>query len=219
MRKKAQFEQAVQFRKRGFTYVEIAKIVGVSKSTVSLWFSRETWSSSISQSNKKRASKENSKRISLLNKARSNQNKKLYVEAKRSAMTEYKHYMHNPLFVAGIMLYMGAGDIQDPHKIRISSHDSNVHRIFHTFAEEFLGVSRENIRFWVLLYPYMSPNKCLQKWSKSLKLPLTQFHKHQISKISSNTSVLHDGVGNTIIGSTVLKHKLLTWIECVQKEL
>src|SRR3989338_6363392 len=160
IRKKAQFEQAKELRKRGFTYVEIGKIVDVLISTVFLWFSRETWSKSITEDNQKRAAKENKKRISLLNKARGNQYKKLYTEAERSAVTEFKHYKNNPLFIAGLMLYVGEGDNTDNHLIRIANAKIDVHRIFIKFAKEYLGVPREKIRFWVLLYPDLVPQKC-----------------------------------------------------------
>jgi hypothetical protein len=214
--KKVQFEQATQLRKRGFTYAEISKIVDVSKSTISLWFSRETWSQSITSDNKKRAAKDNKKRISLLNRARSNQNTKLYTEAERSAVTEYKHYKNNPLFMAGLMLYLGNGDTSEARPIRISSTNMNIHRIFIRFAMEFLGVSREMVHFWLLLHPNASKVKVSQTWSKGIRIPLSQFYRHQIVK-SGNT--LHDGAGNTIIGSVVLKKKLLKWIDLASKEL
>lgn len=219
IRKSAQFEHAKELRRRGFTYVEIAKIVDVSISTISLWFSRETWSQSITESNKKRSAKENSKRISLLNTARGNQYKKLYAEAERSAVTEFKHYKSNPLFIAGLMLYIGEGDNSDNHLIRIANAKVDVHRIFIKFAREYLGVSREKIRFWVLLYPDLDPQKCSQYWSKNLKLPISQFHKYQVIEGRSTKRTLHDGVGNTIIGGTVLKKKLLKWIALASKEL
>ena len=44
MYKQAAYEQAVAFRKRGFTYSEIAKICNVSKGTVSNWLRHETFS-------------------------------------------------------------------------------------------------------------------------------------------------------------------------------
>lgn len=214
--KKVQFEQATQLRKRGFTYAEISKIVDVSKSTISLWFSRETWSKSITSDNQKRAVKDNKKRISLLNRARSNQNTKLYIEAERSAVTEYKHYKNNPLFMAGLMLYLGNGDTSDARPIRISSTNMNIHRIFITFAVDFLGVSREKVRFWLLLNSDVSPEKVYRVWSKAIGISLSQFYKYQIVKPKST---LHDGAGNTIIGSVVLKKKLLKWIDLASKEL
>ena len=219
IRKSVQFEQAGNLRKRGFTYEEIAKIVGVSKSTVSKWLSGETWSETIRETNKKRASRDNSKRISLLNKARGNQYKKLYAEAERSAMTEFKHYKTNTLFIAGLMLYAGQGDLVDMHNVRITGARKDIHRIFITFATEYLGVPREKVRFWLLLYPAMHPEKCSRTWSKTIHIPLSQFHKYQVVQTIRVKQTLHDGVGNTIIGDTVLKKKLMKWIELILKEL
>lgn len=219
IRKSAQYELAQQLRKRGFTYREIAKIAEVSVSTVSVWFSRETWSQAITEDNQKRAARENRKRISLLNKARSNQYKKLYAEAERSAVIEYKHYKNSPLFIAGLMLYIGEGDNSDNHLTRIANARPDVHRIFIKFVEAYLGVPREKIRFWLLLYPDLSPQKCSRYWAGTLKLPISQFHKYQVIEGRSKKRTLHYGVGNTIIGGTVLKKKLLKWIDLASKEL
>ena len=219
IRKSAQFTHAKELRTRGFTYEEIAKIVDVSKSTISSWLSHETWSISIKEDNAKRAAKENKKRISLLNKARGNQYKKLYAEAERSAVTEFKHYKQNPLFIAGLMLYVGEGDNSEGRLIRIANSKMEVHSIFIAFAKEFLGVPREKLRFWVLLYPDLNPEKCSRAWSKTTHIPLSQFHKYQVIQGKSMKRTLHYGVGNTIIGGTVLKKKLMKWIELALKEL
>ncbi len=219
IRKSAQYDQAIQLRRRGFTYVEIAKIVDVSKSTISLWLSRETWSQKVTEENARRSAKENSKRISLLNTVRGNQYKKLYAEAERSAITEYKHYKANPLFVAGLALYAGMGDLDVSHPIRLTTSRKDVQLLFIKFTHEYLGVPREKIRFWLLLYPAHKPLVCTRAWSKAVRLPVSQFHRYQIIENKKKTNTLHDGVGNTIIGGTVLKKKLMKWVELVQKEL
>jgi transcriptional regulator with XRE-family HTH domain len=219
MSKKAEKEQAMALRKRGFSYKEIARYTNVSVSTVSLWFKDTAWSKEIAHANQKRAARENSKRISLLNKARTNQFTKLYGEAERSAITEYKHYKHNPLFIAGIMLYFAQGGMRDERLIRLSNANPEIHRIFIAFLTEFLGVPREKVRFWLLLYPTHNPERVSKVWAKKLRLPLSQFHKYQVIERSNAKRVLQYGVGNTIIGSAVLKRKLATWVEIAIKEL
>jgi len=219
IRKSSEWAQVKEFRKRGFTYGEIAKIVGVSKSTVSLWLSRETWSQSITNDNQKRAAHENGKRISLLNTARGNQNIKLYKAAERSAELEFKHYKKDPHFIAGVAIYLTQGDVSPSGSIRLTSVRKDVHRLFITFALEYLGVSREKIRFWLLFSPQHKPLASSRAWAKILKLPLAQFHKYQVGEQSQKKTTLHDGVGNTIIGDTVLKKKLMKWVELASKEL
>ncbi len=219
IRKSKQFEQAVELRKRGFTYDEIAKIVTVSKSTVSNWLSRETWSIQVKDDNQKRAAKDNRKRILLLNKARSNQFKKLYAEAERSAVIEFRHYKNSPLFIAGLMLYVGQGDSSDDHIVRITTSHADIHCIFIKFATEYLGVPKEKIRFWILLYPDLDEKKCTKAWVQKLGIPASQFHKHQVIEGRSKKHTLHYGVGNTLIGGTVYMKKIRKWIEILNKEL
>lgn len=219
IRKTKQYEEVLALRKRAFGIAEIAKIVDVSKSTVSLWLAPVAWSKAITQSNQKRAAKDNSKRISLLNKARANQNQKLYAEAERSAAIEYKHYKKDPLFIAGLMLYVSEGDNTQNHLIRIANSRSEIHRIFINFAKAYLGVPRETFRFWILLYPDIDPVKAMRYWSKKTGISVSQFHKNQVIVGRSQKRTLQFGVGNTIIGGTVLKRRLLKWIEIALKEL
>lgn len=211
--------KAIELRKRGFTYREIANYVGVSVSTVSVWLSSEAWSVKITESNQKRAAIDNSKRISLLNKARGNQYKKMYAEAERSAVIEFKHYKTNPLFIAGLMLYVGEGDNTDNHLIRVANSRPEIHRIFIKFATEYLGVKHKDVRFWLLLYPDLDEVTCMKHWSKKVGISVSQFYKNQVIQGRSKKRTLHFGVGNTIIGGTVLKKKLLKWIELASKEL
>ncbi len=219
IRKPVLFKQATALRKRGFTYAEIAHIVGISKSTVSQWFAHEPWSRLVRTDNQRRAAVENGKRIALLNKARSNQYQKLYAEAARSASIEFSHYRSNPLFVAGLMLYVGEGDNTHPRLIRIANSRPDIHRIFIRFAVEFLGIPQKRIHFWLLLYPEHKPLSVSRYWSSILKIPISQFYKYQVIKGQSTKRRLQYGVGNTIIGSAVLKRKLDRWIEIMLKDL
>ena len=218
IRLEEKYEQAIEFRKRGFTYSEIAKIVGVAKSTVSVWLSKKAFSKKVKEDNLKRTAKDNVKRIGLINKARSFERKTRYLEAEHSAITEYKHYKKDPLFIAGLMLYVGVGDKTLSHLLRITSSDIKVHRIFINFTLSYLGVTQEQIRFWLLLYPDQSESRSVKQWSKELSLTKENFHKNQTIEKRGKKPTLQHGVGNTIIGGTVLKIKLTKWIELALKE-
>jgi predicted transcriptional regulator len=217
IRKQAQYAQVVQMRRRGFTYAEIAPVVGVSKAAVSNWLRNESWSREIHETHKRRAAKENGKRIRILNKTKQNQLAKQYAALERSAKTEYKHYSLSPSFVAGLTLYVALGNIEDMQYIRLSTQRIAVHRQFIAFAREYLGVPREKIRFWLLLYPTHDPETVSRHWAKEIRLPLHRFSRYQVSKTTTTKGVLHDGVGNTIIGDTVLKRKLLIWVKLATK--
>lgn len=137
--------KARDFRKRGFTYSEIAKIVGVSRSTLSNWFSKETFSRKVKKDNEIRARRDNVKRVSLLNKARKNERSKQYQKAILSAKLEFKHFKSTPLFIAGLATYKAVGDVSHPTQIRVPSQRISVHKLLSKFMCEFLGAEKSRI--------------------------------------------------------------------------
>lgn len=219
VRNKEKYEQAVQFRKRGFTLEEIAKICDVSKSTVSKWLKNNSISTDVTKQNKRRAGQENAKRLRLINKTRLSERSSQHKAIERASVTEFKHYKSSPLFVAGLMLYMSEGDMKNESQIRVSSAKKDVHKHFIRFAIEYLGVEKQKVRFWILMYPTHTEEICMKKWKQATSLPFSQFHKNQVIQSSNKKATLHDGVGNTIIGNTVLKRKLVHWVRLMNKEL
>lgn len=217
--KQEAYEQALAFRRRGFTYSEIAKICAVSRGTVSNWLKNEDFSKTVAKDNQRKATVENTKRLALINKARKTERKNQYEAIEKSAMTEYKHYRTSPLFMAGLTLYMSLGNRTDTHMIRITSSQSDLHRILVKFALEYLGVEKSTIHIWLLLYPDLDEVSCMKHWIKKTGLNASHFYKNQVVTSRGNKPTLHFGVGNTIIGSTLLKRKLMRWIELATKEL
>ncbi len=219
VRNKEKLELATRYRKQGFSYSEIAAIVGVSKGTVSRWLSKQAFSKRVRTENTIRAGRDNARRLSLLNKAKANERVRRYEESLKTARTEYRHYKASPLFVAGLMLYLNASNHNQAGPIRVSSLQPSVHRIFQKFALQFLGADRAQIKFWILLYPDQSESVCAREWARQLRLQPAQWYKNQVVTRKSSKQTLHFGVGNTIIGSTLLKRKLELWVELATKEL
>ena len=217
--KQEAYEQAVSFRKRGFTYSEIAKICDVSVGTISNWLKNETFSKVVAKDNAQKAIVQNTKRLSLINKARNTERKQQYAEIVRLAEVEYKNYRTAPLFMAGLMLYVSAGDNQDSRLIRMANSRPDLHNIFIRFVVAYLGVPKASIRFWLLLYPDLDAVTCMKHWCKKTGLSVGQFYKNQVIQGRSQKRTLHFGVGNIIIGSTLLKKKLMKWIELSTSEL
>ncbi|HEY0964620.1 MAG TPA: helix-turn-helix domain-containing protein [Candidatus Paceibacterota bacterium] len=218
VRNQAKREQAIAFRKRGFTLEEIAKICEVSKSTVSKWLKNNDFSDEITAQNKRRAGLANAKRLQLMTKARRAERQHRYEEVDRNASLEFKHFKKDPLFWSGLSIYQAIGDQRNQRVIRLTSHRMTVHKNFIRFALEYLGVPKNKVKFWILLYPEHDEERCMRKWQRVIGLPFSQFYKNQYSqRVQQQT--LHHGVGNTIIGSTVLKRRLIRWIELAEKEL
>ncbi len=213
------YEQALAFRRRGFTYTEIAKICSVSRGTVSNWLKHEPFSKVVAKDNKKQAVAQNTKRLALINKARVAERKHQYSEITRLAEVEFKNYRSSPLFIAGLTLYMTAGDQENPRLIRLSGSRPQLHKLFLRFLTGYLGVPKASIRFWLLLYPDLDEVACMKHWCQKTTLSPAQFYKNQVITGRAGKETLHFGVGNTIIASTLLKKKLSHWVTLLEKEL
>lgn len=219
VRNEDKYQQALQFRTRGFTLEEIAKICAVSKGTVSKWLKNNAISAGVTKQNKKRAGQENAKRLSLMSKTRERERAIRYQEIERSAEVEFKHYKKDSRFIAGLAIYAAIGSLSQDSTIRLTSSRLSSHQAFIAFVIEYLGAPKAKLKLWLMLYPSHTEEVCMRKWHKATGLPYSQFHRSQIVKNESKKQPLHHGVGNTIIGSTVLKRKLVRWGELLQKEL
>lgn len=218
VRNSEKFELATYYRKRGFSYSEIAKICGISKATVSNWLAGKAFSKRIKSDNERKAARDNAKRINLLNKAKGAEREKRYTEAVKSAATEFKHYYRDPLFLAGLMLYLASGDRTDTSRIRLTSKEPQEHKLFIKFLLAYGGLEKTEIKHWVMVPEGTSELSVVATWSKQIGLTKSQFGKTQFLSHNKNRP-LHIGTGNTIIASTVLKRKLNRWLELALKEL
>lgn len=218
VRDKKKLELATYYRKRGFSYSEISKICGVSKSTLTNWLGRQTFSKKVKEANKQQAIRGNLNRLRLLNKGREKQYQKMYAEAERSAVIEFKHYQHSPLFVAGLSIYLTKGDLTEGRPIRLTSSRPEVQRIFIKFATEFLGLEKKQVSFWLFLPAEVPETVCLKQWSQQLKIPTDQFGRSQRTpKKEKDSPPLRFGVLNTIINHAILKRKLRKWTKLASK--
>ena len=210
---------ATQYRERGYSYSEIAKLCGVSKGTVSNWFARKKFSKQVKADNQARAVRENVKRLGLINKARQSERQRRYAEAVKTAELEFKHYQKDPLFIAGLTVYLAEGDRTDEHLIRLSSARPELEQLFIKFLVNFLVVEKKSIRIWLLLYPDLDEITCMEYWSKKTGLSRTQFHKNHYVQGRGQKATTHHGIANVLVGNTLMKKKLLKWLDILQKDL
>ena len=203
-----------ELRKEGKTYREIEKLTGVSRSTLCEWFRNEEWSRHIKYSNTKKHTNISKERIEKLNEGRRLVLERKYKQVEKEAEEEFKTYIYNPLFTAGLMLYAGEGDKRNRHVIKLTNSEFYLHLVFIRFSEDFLKVKKETIKIWLLLYPDHNIEECTEVWSKMLKIKKLNFTKPQVIQgRSSGKRKLQYGVGNSTISSTSLKKKILKWLE------
>ncbi len=213
--KQEAYKEALQFRRRGFTYAEIAKICNVSKATVSNWLRHEPFSQTITADNKKRAVADNTKRLALINKARVTERKRQYTGVDATADREYKHYQHIQLFNLGLGIYLAKGDKKSP-TIRLATSDPETMKLFVTFAREFLLTDPSELKIWLLLPEEADVSANMKYWSKKLTLSPAYFHKTQTSSLIKGKNT--HGIATVVINKQTIVRKLHRWLHLVQKK-
>lgn len=202
-----------ELRKQGKTYKEIQKIVNISSSTLSNWFNNQEWSKNVKKINIEKHISRSTEHLSKMNIGRQTMLDKKYKDAEEEAEKEFQIYKNNPLFMAGLMVYAGEGDKTNRYNIRLANSEFYLHIVFIRFSEQFLHIGRNNIKFWLLLYPDHNIEECIEVWSNKLQINKSNFHKSQVIIGKEKVKKLQYGVGNSIISNVALKKKMLKWLE------
>ncbi len=213
-------ENAFALRAKGRSFNEISDALSVPKSTLSHWFKNDHRSAILTTINRTKMQQVHTARLKKMNEARAVKLKLHYENAVAEAQQEYKKYRHDPLFVAGLMLYAGEGDKGVNGKmIRIANVDSGILRVFMTFSRKYLRIPMKNIKFWMLLYPNLDEAFCREKWKSELSLSEENFYKTQVIQGRSLKRKLLYGVGNITITGKYNRVKLIEWIRLCLNDL
>jgi hypothetical protein len=87
--------------------------------------------------------------------------------------------------------------------------------LFIEFLVRFCGVSRENIKGAIFIYPDLDEYTCKKYWEK--ETGLSSFHKTMVLPSRHKTKKLQYGTCSVIVSNTYLKKKILLWIDQLPK--
>ena len=214
-RKRDGYDEAERLRRAGKSYSEIESELGISKSTLSGWFTNKSWSVSVKASLNDKYSSKNRERIILMNKSRAlkkiERDNKYLLEAD----LEYKKMKHNPLFIAGLMIYWGEGEKYGTGRIAIINTDAKMIKIMINFILSIFKIPKNKIRAGLFIYEDLDVISVQNYWTKVLDLPSNQFIKTHIlfSKTRPGKKKSAYGMCNIYVCSTELKLKIMRWIE------
>lgn len=168
-------EQAINYRKRGYSYNMISKNIGVNKSTLSNWLNKIPYS----------PNKEVIRRIGLakLKSAsfKHNQKMKEITEMNNLAEKELGKITKRDLWILGIGLYLGEGT-KSYESIGFSNSDPRTIKIVVKWFKKNCHLKNKNFNPCVHAYPDNDIKKTLDYWSKLTGVPKNQFGKTIIDK-------------------------------------
>ena len=205
---------ALKLRKQGKSYAKISRELGIAKSTLSDWFSQTDWSLEIKRELTRKANYISRRRLQRINKERREKWEQWHEAARQEARKDFSKFQHNPLFIAGLMIYWGEGDSRmENGNVRVSNTSSSMLRLYYLFLQEICLAPREKIKAAMVLYPDLNEQKCKQYWSSSIGIPEKQFTKTQYIKGKHPTKRLTHGIGMLSFPSRATKEKIFVWID------
>ena len=87
------------------------------------------------------------------------------------------------LYGLGIGLYWGEGQKNGKSGVRLTNTDPKLLNKFIEFLKVFFGINRDQLRFGLQIFNDLSPEICLQYWTKMLGVNSKQFYKVVVSMV------------------------------------
>lgn len=207
-------EQALKLRAYGKSYSQIKSLLGVSKSTLSLWLRKYP----LSQKQMRLLRDLSEIRIEkfrqtmfLKKEARLN---KLYLEVKREILP----FSERELLLVGLLLYWGEGSKGLPGSLSVSNSNPQLLRFALYWFIHGLKISKEKINARLHLYKDMQEKSEISFWSRLLNLPVSHFGKSYI-KSSNRTDLTYKSLGhgtcNLYVSDTRILERVLMSIKAI----
>jgi|SRR3989344_3161904 len=215
------FHKVENSRKSGKSYSELSKEFGISKGTLSSWFSKTKWSGEIKTQLAIKNRKQSSLHMINLNKIRSANKLIRDRKYRQEAQETYKENQYNPLFISGICLYWGEGEKVNTGRVSLINTDTNLLQVEINFFRNILKIPDSKLRAAVFIYNDLNENTVLNYWSNELRLPREQFIKTQILPSRSNLTKrkLTNGICNIYFSSVEYNIKIKEWIRLISINL
>lgn len=211
-------QKAIDLRKRGCTYSEIKRKLGLSKSTLSNWLSN----CHLTEEELGRLQKaiDRSKDLAIERCRLTKQRKRdtrlesLYQEEKERWLSLSKR----ELYLSGLFLYWGEGAKSLKGSLSLNNTDPKVVKFYLYWLTEVLKISRDKIKVYVHLYSDMDIERELDFWSRGLKIPRQQFNNPYIKR-NKRVGIDHKGFGHGTCALTVnnvrLKERVMMGLRAV----
>lgn len=217
-------DRAIELRKKGLSYSNIAKLLDVPKSTLSSWLSKLPLSQVIKEKNIEKAKIESSINITEFNKKKSVRYKKQINEEIKKNSKKILRPTKKDIFYLGMGLFLAEGSRKEKWMVRFVNSDPLIINIAMKFFREICKVNEDSIRMRIHIHPNCKYSKALGYWSTLTKIspnyfwePQTLMSKSSKGKRSSNQ--LKYGTLHVTIMSADILRKLKGWTLGIERQI
>lgn len=181
-------EKALALRKQGMSYSQIKSLLGISKSTLSVWLRNFP----LSKERIIELRDRNERRIERFRETMRQKRVKRLEAVYNSVKDEISSLTAREFLMAGLGLYWGEGSKTKEAEAAVTNTDPSVLLFFINWITSFYNVSRSALRVSLHLYSDMDKDSEAKFWIEILGLPADQFTSIYI-KDSSSIRINHKG--------------------------
>ena len=218
MAKKNLKEKALKLRAEGSSYSEIKNIVGVSKSTLSLWLKDLP----LNDKRIRELRDNNPKRIERYRNTMASKKADRLVRVYEKVKNSVGKLSKRDLFIGGMFLYMGEGSKTTKGTTALTNTNPKILNLYIRWLQ-LHEIKKEKIKVQLHLYSDMSTEKQIKFWSKELSIPEKQFRKPHVKKSTSENISYKGQFGQgtcTVLYEDVdLHYTTLAYLRYVQETL
>jgi len=173
MTRRAEKQKAIELRQLGYSYNLIGRKLGIPKSTLSDWLSEVPYQPNAIVTGRIMRATEQLTKVQRKNKLLS------LVKAQKEARKELPRLSKRDLWMIGLGLYIGEG-AKSNSSVRFANSDPQTVKLMIRWLREVIGLTNQNIRLTIHLYPDNDEEIVKKFWSELTHVPLSQFAKSQI---------------------------------------
>ena len=209
-------KQALALRKKGKSYFEIKKILGVSKSTLSNWLHNYPLSKELIRELRDWNSVRIEKYIATRRRNRETMLKEILDKVKLRLFPMSKR----DLYIAGLFLYWGEGGKTQKAQLILSNSNPAVIKMYVNWLEKILKVDPCKLKIKLHLYSDMDILKEKNYWAKLINITVDQFSKPYIKESKFSSINYKNGFGhgtcNVILNNAILARKILMSLKAIE---
>jgi len=218
-------QKAIALRKKGNSYAQINKILGVPKSTLSYWLKDTKLSESAKKKVSNRVYEKSIKALIRRNIKQTQVAQEKAEKIQKQSKVEVLKLKSNRLFIIGVCLYWAEGYKKGAYGskwkgVDFANSDPEMINIMMTFFRKICKVKEDKFKIQIIAHKNVNFHKAIQYWSKVTSISKNQFFKTSYSinsKSKRKNNTLPHGTIHIRINNVELFHKIIGWIEGIKE--
>lgn len=218
-------QKALELRKQGNSYLQINQILGVPKSTLSLWLHNIRLDEILAEKIYKRGRQKSIEALVKRNKKQTENAKNRAQSIRGKFAKEIDNLSQKELFYLGLGLYLGEGykrgaDGAKWKCVDIANSDPEIIRIMMRFFRECCSIKDSEFRLFLSLHELEREKESIEYWTLQTGLQKENFIKTSFvvskSSLKKYSKRLNYGTLHIRVYNTDFFHKIIGWIDGIR---